>query len=866
MKKNIIIPLLALITILLAFLTLASILTQFTDNFERADSTTVGNNWFEIETAPENVNVTDNTLQMDTSVEGAYQQLNLLNYSHYIFNYTVNNASHRVCVAGNTTMMNDSTEGCWSAVKNGAGFRVYAPLRFFAYCHSVIVVNNANIGNQQGNYSHELIRNDTHTNWQISKNDALLFNVTCDFNSTEEDNIFVDDKFTVGLASGGADIEPFTIVDNVTVSSVIPAADTPPTFTQVVNNATAATRPGNTVNWSTTITAENGLSFCWFAQNDTGTFVNTTLITCSSPRIMNENITVSGSELQQICGFFGANDTLNNHAQTANSCFTLTDFTPPVGANPSNNASTPIVNEVVQWRINLTDTSLATWTFGFNNSGSFVNDSTTDVTGQKAVNVFVNKSVTTTPNVLVCGRFYFNDSAQLEAQAESCFTTLTIHKVNLTIKDFLNNVTLNDVNTTVRDRDNLSFLIAERSTSNGLTQFNLKPGNYSFNISAIGHSLFSRNSKVNATQNLTFFAQNASTIFVTIRDEITKVLLNDTTVEVFSDTFTGNFSVNGTALLESIPSGSYTIRYNKDLYRQRLFFVDIPTQGSANVILNLLTDGNSSTFNNNVKDENFKNLEGVIIQALRFYPDTNIFEVVEMSRTDFDGNAELHLQKEVEFYKYILLVNGEVKIETDPAYVTDLIIANGLNFNVNLQSNALEIFQSLNKVSAGVFFTNETNNFRFTYADTTGEVKEACLTVSKVTALGIIRINQSCTQTSSATILIPISRVNASYTACGTLSIDSTNGTAADHLVDCISFSTLSNVQIFGFQTVFYMVTVMLMLGMSFLVNPKISIVTTSLSFLIIAATGFTVLSWTSVSGVVAVGLFMAYRMKSKED
>ncbi|MCH7930264.1 MAG: LamG domain-containing protein, partial [Proteobacteria bacterium] len=110
---------------------------------------------------------------------------------------------------------------------------------------------------------------------------------------------------------------------------------TVPTFTTVNNNYTNQLNT-SVINWTTTISDETELSFCWFTHNDSGTFTNLTVMSCATPFTWSANVTINAANGSNVCGFFGANDTTDNAAQTANSCFTL-----PIDPAPSDPAVVP---------------------------------------------------------------------------------------------------------------------------------------------------------------------------------------------------------------------------------------------------------------------------------------------------------------------------------------------------------------------------------------------------------------------------------------------------------------------------------------------------------------------------------------------
>ena len=265
-----------------------------------------------------------------------------------------------------------------------------------------------------------------------------------------------------------------TVLSCMTINSSIPQ------FTTVVNNATVNTTIGGSVNWSVTINSTLELDTCWFTHNDSGTFVNETVKLCSNQEQFSQDITITSSVLSRVCGFFGANSTQNEHNQTVQTCFVVADINFPQFSAASNNATVGVLNDVVQFRINITDDlGISTWTFGFNASGSFVNDSTISISGTTAINISVNKT-SRVSDTNVCGRFYFNDSFGNQNQSESCYTdgsgnlsTITFNNFNYSVSSTARGVGANTTHTcTLNDASNVNCY---NRTGTNILSFGLIP-------------------------------------------------------------------------------------------------------------------------------------------------------------------------------------------------------------------------------------------------------------------------------------------------------------------------------------------------------------------------------------------------------
>lgn len=116
------------------------------------------------------------------------------------------------------------------------------------------------------------------------------------------------------------DTKEFADVNRRPYLNISYTPDLVPQFSTVINNGTL----NNTVaNWTVTVTDDTELSFCWFTHNVSGSFVNESVQSCITPEDLSFNITIIAPQDSFICGFFGANDSVNQHNQSANSCFTV---------------------------------------------------------------------------------------------------------------------------------------------------------------------------------------------------------------------------------------------------------------------------------------------------------------------------------------------------------------------------------------------------------------------------------------------------------------------------------------------------------------------------------------------------------------
>ncbi len=369
-----------------------------------------------------------------------------------------------------------------------------------------------------------------------------------------------------------------------------------------------------------------------------------------------------------------------------------------------------------------------------------------------------------------------------------------------------------------------------------------------------------------AAGNVTLSSQAVGTIAINVFNEQTREPFNvsnpnlSVSFEFVGPTATNFSSLNGTLVVGNLIAGEYEIRYSAEGFKGRSFFVDLPTLGSSSVNLFLLDDSNATAIELTVKDENFDVVENATVQLLRFYITTNSFEVVEMTRTGFDGTSTVNLKVDEPFYKFRILVEGLTKLTTIGTKISTAQSTNGLNFQVNLQEDALATIEELEGVSTSLNYSVSITSFVFGFVDTQNVLTESCLEVTLRDNLSSRLVNASCSTSSSGTIVLAIDRnVGGTYTAQGILKGTSTAGNTFDIIADQISrnFDLEDVVNTFGPLIYYLMAYLIMAVALSQAFDPRAVIVGSSLGFLIVVFMGLTVFTGATAIGVIFLAAFL---------
>lgn len=256
-----------------------------------------------------------------------------------------------------------------------------------------------------------------------------------------------------------------------------------------------------------------------------------------------------------------------------------------------------------------------------------------------------------------------------------------------------------------------------------------------------------------------------SSVNFTFRDEGTYSIVNNVSLDLITNFSSGSWNTTtGSINITGLPEGIITFRYNSTGYEERFYYLSIEDNSTdQELTLYLLNSSKSTNITATVNDNVNRLVEDAYIRALRYNLTTNSYNIVEMARTDSEGEARLHLVQDSEYYKFMLYYPfATLREETEPTY----IYGTTLNFQINIVDEALDDYETTLGITHNLTYNNVTDNFRFTWSDASGSSQDATLNVYRVTGLRKTLINTSTASGSSGTLLAAINPVNDTlYTA-----------------------------------------------------------------------------------------------------
>lgn len=328
-------------------------------------------------------------------------------------------------------------------------------------------------------------------------------------------------------------------------------------------------------------------------------------------------------------------------------------------------------------------------------------------------------------------------------------TGIAANSINITAINIFNGSPIKVFNVSIN-----SSYYGNYTTTNGTINVPGSSLNLSVTYSASGFNDLTVYHVMNTNLTTTLFTYN--TLNISFYDEDTGVLIDDRniTIDAISDDYADNYSTtSGTINISFLVPEEYNLRYNADGYSQGTYFFTL-VDDSYNYLN--LTMVNASTVANvtiTVVDQYTDPVEQARVKVLKYDVTSNSYETVSIRQTNFEGETTIPITLYTEFYKFIIEYEGETLISTNPSYITKT----SLTIQVVIDITIGEEIDYYNSITHGLSYNNVTDNVKLTYNDARGIGTYICLYV-KSWDTGLL--NSSCSTSSAATILIPLTPDN----------------------------------------------------------------------------------------------------------
>ena len=356
----------------------------------------------------------------------------------------------------------------------------------------------------------------------------------------------------------------------------------------------------------------------------------------------------------------------------------------------------------------------------------------------------------------------------------------------------------------------------------------------------------------------------------TIRDETSDALLNGTMSGYFTETESGlSFNVswarNESHSLCVHPNWSSTfivdaqIEYSVSGYATRTYYWDDEVLDNITDEFVLYLSNGTTQTTISVVDENDDEVAGALVYIQAYDLPTNSYITTEVLTTDYSGDAFAQLILLTQWYKFIVVYNGDIVLETTPTK----ILSTTLTLRVNLAGDPYINYFTVQDMTCNLYFTNATSNFGFFFLNPEGSAVNATLSVKRENPLeGTVFINSTTVESVSATILVSIGVRDdtSTYWGTGTINIDGTDYVCGSP--SGISFG--EEYKEWGMEGLLFAFLIILGCVMAMLWMPEAAIVICVVGVILCIATDIIVLSPLVLTTFIILGCIALYKVSKK--
>ena len=291
---------------------------------------------------------------------------------------------------------------------------------------------------------------------------------------------------------------------------------------------------------------------------------------------------------------------------------------------------------------------------------------------------------------------------------------------------------------------------------------------------------------------------------------------------------------------------------NKNYYWNNVILSNVTKQ------LDLYLTNGTSMITITVVDENDNRIEDAFVYIQSYDLGTDTYTTTEIVRTDFNGQAVAQMVLYTQWYRFLVVYQGNVVLTTG----SKKILTNSIFLTITLGSNNLGSYDIVNGINCNVSYSNTTTYFTYTWVNPTGESVIATLEVYKVTTYTDLLINSSSTTSASGTIFLSIGTpTNNTYTAKCYITLDGQRficGTPT-------SYEYGGSWRVYGTNGIFLSFLLIVFLVCVGAWSPVASIVLMLIGFFVSYLTGLFHLSPSILISLIIIGGITLYKLSRRE-
>lgn len=356
----------------------------------------------------------------------------------------------------------------------------------------------------------------------------------------------------------------------------------------------------------------------------------------------------------------------------------------------------------------------------------------------------------------------FTEAANLEISTSSLFLTfggnaLLDYTTNISL-EYLYNKT---INVTIYNNITMSLLdpvctlnSATVQPKSELLYFNSSLEN---NLTCILTGYQSFSTILDPRSDAANYTMITALINLEILDEQTEeYVLGNTSLQFISTEYADiRYIINGTGNITDLPPTLYNIIYQNIGYTIRQYFHFV--NQSTSLQLFLLNSSISETRSFIVEDETGNILEGAIVKILRSYVSNNtqVFKVVEMDKSNFNGVAVFTIDPDAKYKVIVEYQNQTVYVSAEDYKLSQTTYT----LTASLLGDPTTDFFDTRGIYTRLDLASDNSSIDYTVNDAAGIISEFCLEVNLIDntqSTGYTELCNSCLEALSGSILCNI--------------------------------------------------------------------------------------------------------------
>lgn len=405
-----------------------------------------------------------------------------------------------------------------------------------------------------------------------------------------------------------------------------------------------------------------------------------------------------------------------------------------------------------------------------------------------------------------------------------------------------------------------------KTTKNGTLKFFVNSDTYSATIFPDYYSIETDIVSVMPLQNqnhtfVVYLPNSASLVF---KDEKTDNVLVDrnTTYYFWSDTHSFNGSTTTGYANIMLSPNTYRISHTSSGYDQRSYWFTMRNQSHLNLTLYNINSTSGTLITITLEDESTIPLEDWYIKALRQFVNDSSWRVVEIDRTDYEGQTLMNL--ELYYVPYAFLVEGNL---SDGTPFTQYFDATRLKFDtLTLRINTLEdvIGSWARQGTISYVFNHSQTTVNHTvlliYTDTDNLLEEMCMRVERVYIKNNQVLYDYCSQSSSGTISYTFPASDGSYKA---IAYYDTKTEYSSAVLKTLVFDVAEFFRMTGGLGLLMVVLMVATIGALYAFNPTLAVFGAIGGLVMAIALGLSIGATILYSSLIIIGLIIAFKVKS---